>query len=283
MPSISAELEQEQEFEQLELEGETELELLELENETENERGPEQEAFFNHLAAMADRGGRSQALRRVALAAAREALRGAARRAPAVEGEFEHELPEFEITLELNPARRSQLAAQLEHMAHAAAEASSEQEAAEQFLPLIPFAAKFALPLLGKALPAASKLLLRAGPKLIQRVAPSLTRGVGNLARALFRNQSTRPLLRALPRIARGTVTSLVRQIANGGQISPKFAAQALARQTLRTLRSPQTLARTYQRSVARDRQYHQHNRQVLGVPGAGQMRLLCGNCGQRR
>ena len=68
---------------EFELAGELEQELelaheLTNEFELEHEQETEHEAFFNHLAAMADRGGRSQALRRIALAAARSALKGQA-------------------------------------------------------------------------------------------------------------------------------------------------------------------------------------------------------------
>src|SRR5437588_12270278 len=52
-------------------------------------------------------------------------------------GEFESE-SEFEHEHELNPIRRVYPDALMEHMAHAAAEAENEHEAAEQFLPLIP-------------------------------------------------------------------------------------------------------------------------------------------------
>ena len=128
---------------------ESELELESLEFESFGEAEAEQEAFFNHLAAMADRGGRSQALRRVALAAAREALRGARRPWPAIEGEQEFELESegegefelegsFELEALLNPAQRGAALAMMEHMAHEAAHAENEQEAAEQFLPRFP-------------------------------------------------------------------------------------------------------------------------------------------------
>src|SRR5690349_7165550 len=81
---------------ELELEGELEHELelaheLASEFEMEHEQESEHEAFFNSLAAMADRSGRSQALRRIALAAGRAALRGQARPWPVVEGELELE------------------------------------------------------------------------------------------------------------------------------------------------------------------------------------------------
>jgi hypothetical protein len=61
--------------------------------------------------------------------------------------------------------------------------------------------------LLGKA---GSQLIRRAAPRILGRVAPRLTRGVANVARTLFRNPTTRPLLHAVPRIARGTVRTLV-------------------------------------------------------------------------
>src|SRR5882724_3870117 len=128
---------------------------LSSEFELEHEQEAEHEAFFNHLAAMADRRGRSQALRRIALAAARSALKSRARPWPVIEGEaelgeLESELGELEgaheLGLEASPAKLAQLAAMMEHEGHAAAEAANEQEAAEHFLPLIGLAAKFVLP-----------------------------------------------------------------------------------------------------------------------------------------
>ena len=116
---------------------EQELELAtELANEfeLEHEQEAEHEAFFNSLAAMADRRGRSQALRRIALAAARSALRGQARPWPVIEGEsgeLEGELGELESAQEFEfEASQAQLAnafAEMEHEGHAAAEAANEQ------------------------------------------------------------------------------------------------------------------------------------------------------------
>jgi len=274
MSSANAELEHE-----WELEGEFEHEH-EHEHEHENEHEAEAEAFFNHLSAMADRGGRSQALRRVAMAAAREAMRGAMQAAPAIEGELEGE-HEFELELEFDPVRRTNLDLMMEHMAHAASESESEQEAAEHFLPLIPLAAKFALPLLGKALPFAGKALAKFAPKLLGKVVPNLTRGIGNLARSLFRNRSTRPMLRALPRIARTTMATLGRSVAQGRSITPQAAARALATQAARTLSNPQILTQSYRRSVARDRRFHRQSTRLLGRPGpASPGSGACSNCG---
>jgi hypothetical protein len=255
---------------------------LELEHETESEQEQEQEAFYNHLAAMADRGGRSQALRRIALRAAREALRGAATAAPAIEGESEASTEfEFELELEFDPRRRANLDAMLEHLGHAAAESESEQEAAEHFLPLIPLAAKFALPMLGKALPFATKGLAKMAPKVLGKVVPQLTRGVGRLSRSLFRNRSTRPLMRALPRIARNTVTSLARQVVNGRQLTPRQAALTLARQTVRVLGNPRAAAQACRSSMAKDRIYHRRSRRLLGLPASRAAAPRCPCCGR--
>src|SRR5690242_12166903 len=164
--SAAHELELESELSSLESEGELELageleqelgfaQELASEFELEHEQEAEHEAFFNHLAAMADRSGRSQALRRIALAAARSALRGQQRPWPVIEGEageLEGELGElegaheFEHEFEASAARLAHHFAEMEHEGHAAAEAANEQEAAEHFLPLIGLAAKFVLP-----------------------------------------------------------------------------------------------------------------------------------------
>ena len=225
--------------------------------ELEHEHQAEHEAFFNHLAAMADRSGRSQALRRIALAAARSALKGQSKPWPVIEGESElagelelaSELgeleSEYEFEHEYSPAQMNQLAAMMEHAGHAAAESANEQEAAEHFLPLIGLAAKFIVPkLVGLAAKkvgglAAKKiggqLLRRIAPRLIRRVTPQLTRGVANVARTLYRNRTTRSLLHAMPRIARGTVTRLGRQIAAGKRITPQQAVRTLAQQSTHT------------------------------------------------
>src|SRR5262249_9713858 len=150
-------------------------------------------------------------------------------------GELESELGELEgaheFEFESSPAKLTQLAAEMEHEGHAAAEAANEQEAAEHFLPLVGLAAKFVLPKLagfaakklgGMAVKkiggrlvsrAGRQLLRRAAPRLIRRVTPQLTRGLANVTRTLYRNRSTRPLLHAVPRIARGTVSRIGRRI----------------------------------------------------------------------
>jgi hypothetical protein len=306
--SAATELELESE---LELEGESEFEVAgELEHELgtahelvhefelEHEQEAEHEAFFNHLAAMADRSGRSQALRRIALAAARSALRTQAKPWPVVQGEGELELEgelesEHELELEASPEQQAQFAAMMEHSGHAAAEAANEQEAAEHFLPLIGLAAKFVLPKLaglaakklggmavkkigGKLIRrAGSQLLRRVAPRMIRRVTPQLTRGIANVTRTLYRNRTTRPLVHAVPRIARTTVARLGRQIASGRRITPQGALRTLARQTARTINNPRALAQTYRRSLALDRRYHRRTRRILGRPAGAPVRAV--------
>lgn len=298
--SIASELELEYENEsEFELTNELEYELglanaLVNEYELEHELQGEHEAFFNHLAAMADRAGRSQALRRIARVAARAALQGKIKPWPVVEGEtelgefeFVSELgeleSEFELEFEYTPAQLARFAAMMEHSGHAAAEAANEQEAAEHFLPLIGLAAKFVLPKLAglaakklgglAAKKVGGQLIRKIAPRLIRRFTPQLTRGLANVTRTLFRNRTTRPLVHAVPRIARGTVYRLGRQIAAGKRITPQQAVQTLAQQTARTLSNPKTLAQTYRRSKALDHRYHQRTRKILGVPAGAPVR----------
>jgi hypothetical protein len=233
----------------------------------EHELAMEQQAFFNHLAAMADRGGRSQALQRIALAAAREALRSVRTAPPVIEGEseFAHELS-FEMEAASNPLRVEHANAMMEHMSHEAVTAESEQEAAEQFLPLIPLAAKVILPhaarFAAKALPSLAK---KVAPRIMARVVPHLTRGVSQVARTLFRSPATRPLLRTVPNIAKRTIANVARLAAHGRPITPRTAVRLLAHQTARTLSSPRQAVTAFRRSRALDRRYHRAAHPLIG------------------
>lgn len=251
------------------------MSVLNAESEYELEAGFEAESsvtrdselLFNSLAAMADRGGSSQALRRVALNAARAALRGATTRAPVIEGELEW----AGLVHESTATTLQELEAELEHLAHAAAEAESEQEAAEQFLPLIPLAAKLALPLVKRALPGAARALARSAPSALRRLSPGLSRGVSRVTRTLYQNPTTRPLVRAVPDIASRTLQSITSRLARGQRITPLRAAQILAQQTTRTLGHPGRLHRCLRHSVRADRRYHQqHGRAVRPAPHGG-------------
>jgi hypothetical protein len=252
------ELEALPEFEE-EYEGEWEGEL---EEEFEGEE------FFRTLAGVARRAVQSPALRRVGLAAGRAALRGFGDVGGAIGGaispggaalgrdlggvigrhasgwlpqsEFEGEF-EWELEGELNPIRRVYPDALMEHLGHAAATAQSEAEA-EAFL--------------GALIPLAARLIPRVAPT-IMRAAPGLIRGVSGVARTLLRSPTVRPLVRAMPTIARGTVANIARQVAQGQPVTPQTAVRTLARQTARVLGSPQQCVQALQRSRALDRRYH--------------------------
>jgi hypothetical protein len=313
----------------MELEFELENELShELEHELEHEisgahelehehtQEGEHEAFFNSLAAMGDRGGRSQALRRIALAAARAALRAQNQPAPAIQGEMEYEaLPELE--LEFSPVKLSSLPGQMEHMGHAAAEAETEQEAAEHFLPLIGLAAKFVLPKIAGAVArkVGGKLLSRAAGSVARRVAgtvarrvgsgvagqlrgragqiaqrvgrtlanrvqrnvPQLNRAVANVTRTLWRNRTTRPLVHAIPHAARRTMVQMARHAARGRRLHPRQGVRLFARNTARYISNPRLLSNIYRRSVRLDSRYHRHNRRIIGQPTYGSSPVSAG------
>jgi hypothetical protein len=193
-------------------------------------------------------------------------------------GEFEFE---GELEGELSPIRKIYADAMMEHLGELAAEAETEQEAAEHFLPLIGMAASKLLPVVAKAVvPLARKALPRIA-KAVTRVTPQLTRGIGKIARGLHRNPGTRRLLRAVPSVARRTVGSIARQAARGQRITPRTAVRTLARQTQRVLGSPRRRAMALRRHHLMDRRLHRRwGRGMVrphGRPAAGTRHVWAG------
>lgn len=260
---------------ELELETEWEDEL-----EMEGEWEGEDEQFFGRLASLARRAARSPALRRIGLSAARSALRGLSgvggRIAGAtgrqlgaqaanvlggylpqsefedeVEGEWETEV-EGEDEMFASPGQAAQTAALMAHLGRAAAEAESEDES-EAFL--------------GALIPLAARLVPRVAPA-IMRATPQLVRSMSNVGRTLLNNPSTRPLVNALPTVARNTAASLARQVAAGRQITPQTAVRTLAQQTANVLGNPQRAVRAYRQTRTLDRRYH--GGRVAAPAGAG-------------
>ena len=183
------------------------------------------------------------------------------------EGEFEGE---GELEQELNPVRKVYADAMMEHLAHLAAEAQTEQEAAEHFLPLVGLAAKKLLPVVAKA---AAPALRKALPRIAQavtRVEPRLTRGITGIARTLYRQPGTRRLLHAVPAIARRTVHSIARQAATGRPLTALNAIQTLARQTSRVLGHPHHRRRALRQSAWLDRRFHRHTGGGIARPHGG-------------
>jgi len=91
----------------------------------------------------------------------------------------------------------------------------------------------------------------------VMRAAPTLIRGVANVGRTLLRSPVTRPLIRAVPNIVRGTVADMARLTAQGRPITAQTAVRSLARQTYRTLRTPAQAGAAIRQTRAMDRQYH--------------------------
>lgn len=186
---------------------------------------------------------------------------------PRVEGELElHELElegegegEGEFEHEISPVRKVYSDAMMEHLGHLAAEAETEQEAAEHFLPLIGMAASKLLPMVARA---AMPMVRKALPRVVRavtRVQPQLTRGIGQIARGLYRRPATRPLLKAVPSIARRTVHAVARQAAAGKPVTPAAAARVLSGQMRKVLGQRTQRLRTLQRAGVMDRRLHRH------------------------
>jgi hypothetical protein len=278
--NTSAELEFLNELED-ELESELGVGAAEFETELSHEAGAELEAeqFFGALAGLASRAARSPALRRLALGAARSAIRAVTQR------EFETESGEHE----LSPIRRVYPDAMMEHLAHEAQEAETEQEAVEAFLPLIPLVAAKALPLAMKAAPLVAKLGAKVLPQLAGKVlpkiagkvaprlfgqfmrsAPQMSRAVQGLTRKLWQNQRTRPLLRTVPTIVRRASVQLMKGAMRGRPITPRNAVRAIASNSVRVLSNPRAGVGAYRRSRRLDRRFHApRGRRAGGGPAA--------------
>ncbi|HXG90953.1 MAG TPA: hypothetical protein VNN73_01115 [Blastocatellia bacterium] len=229
----------------------------------------ESEQFFGALAGLARKAIQSPTLRRIGLAAAQKALGGLGSVGGAIgkhlggasggalgrdlgstlgrhlsgwlpQREFESEF-ELEGEWEVNPQKRIYSDAMMEHFGHAAAAAESEAET-EAFI--------------GALIPLAAQLIPRVAPT-IMRAAPQLIRGISGVAKTLGSSPTTRPLLRTLPTIVRGTAANIARQVAQGQPVSPQTAVRTLARQTARVVGNPQQSVQAYQRSRALDRRFH--------------------------
>jgi hypothetical protein len=150
------------------------------------------------------------------------------------EGEFEDEFED-----EVSPTRKIYPDAMMEHLGELASEAETEDEAAEQFLPLIGMAASKLLPVVARAVAPAAKKLLPKIARAVTKAAPHLTKKIGTVARTLHRNPQTRHLLKVVPAIARRTVGSVARQAAHGRHITPHAAVRTLAKHARKILTHP--------------------------------------------
>jgi hypothetical protein len=129
----------------------------------------------------------------------------------------------------------------MEHLGHAAAETQSEAEAEA---------------LAGAMIPLIARLVPQAAPAVL-RATPGLVCGVAGVVRSLRQNPATRPLVRVVPAIVRGTATSIAQQVAQGTPVAPATAVRALARQAVRVLGSRPQAVQAFRRSRALDAQFH--------------------------
>ncbi len=218
---------------ELENEFETELED-ETEDEMEDEAGLEGEGWLGALGNIAG------------------SLLGESEDEYEAEDEYEGEDEE-----ELNPIRKIYPDAVMEHLGELAAEAESEDEAAEHFLPLIGMAASKLLPVVARAvLPTARKALPKIA-RVVTKATPHLTKGIVKVAKALHRNPQTRHLLKTVPAIARRTVGGIAHHAARGGHITPHAAVRHLARQTRRVLGTPGHRAHALRHHNLLERKFH--------------------------
>jgi hypothetical protein len=145
----------------------------------------------------------------------------------------------------------------MEHLGELAFEAESEDEAAEQFLPLIGMAASKLLPVAARALAPLAKKALPKIARAVTRSTPQLTRGIGKVTKTLYRNPQTRHLVKAVPTIARRTVGTIARQAAHGRRITPGTAVRTLARQARHVLGHPQRRRHALRRHNHLERTFH--------------------------
>lgn len=176
------------------------------------------------------------------------------------EDEYEDESSfefEAEAEEEISPIRKIYPDAMMEHLGEMAYEAESEDEAAEQFLPLIGMAASKLLPIAAKAIAPMAKKAMPKIARAVTKATPQLTRGIGKVTKTLYRNPQTRHLVKAVPAIARRTVGSIARQAAHGRRITPTTAVRTLAKQTRRVLANPHHRRHALRRHNHLERKFH--------------------------
>jgi hypothetical protein len=175
------------------------------------------------------------------------------------EGELEDESA-FEYEDEISPIRKVYPDAMMEHLGQLAAEAESEEEAAEHFLPLIGMAASKLLPVVAKAIAPMARKALPKIARAVTKASPHLTRSIGKVAKTLHRNPATRHLLKTVPAIARRTVGSIARQAAHGRHITPRTAVHTLAKQARRVLGHPLHRKHALRHHNHLERKFHRHH-----------------------
>jgi len=84
----------------------------------------------------------------------------------------------------------------------------------------------------------------------LRAILPHMVRGTAILTRLLRRRRATRPAVRAVPTIVRGTAQQLRRRAAAGQPVTRRTAARVMAAQTRRTLANPRLCTAAVRRNV---------------------------------
>jgi len=233
----------------------------------------QQEAFYESVTSAARQGRQHKQLGLLAMRAARAALVEGSNTCgcDGADGESENgAAQEWEGSpayFHQSFATESQPSALLmDHLAHAAAEAESDGEAFAFLAPLLPMAMK-ALPKLAMSL--GKKYLPQIASKLFKS-APKLTQGVQGAARALRATKAGRPLVRALPDVARKTTADLARQVAKGVDVTQDSALKMLARNIAGMLSNPRIVVKCVNTSRETDRRVHR------ALSGGGSAHCSC-------
>jgi len=172
------------------------------------------------------------------------------------EDEFEGE-DEYEGEDEISPIRKIYADALMEHLGELAAEAESEDEAVEHFLPLVGMAASKLLPVVAKAVAPMAKKAIPKIAHALTKSTPKLTHGIAKVTKALHRNPQTRHLLKTVPSIARRAVGKIAHHAARGGHITPRTAARHLAKAAHRVLGTPGHRAHALRHHNRLERKFH--------------------------
>lgn len=174
------------------------------------------------------------------------------------EYEFEDEY-EDEFEGEATSSRKIYSDAMMEHLGQLAAEAESEDEAVEHFLPLVGMAASKLLPVVAKAVAPMAKKVLPKIAHAVTKATPQLTKGIARVTRTLHRNPQTRHLLKTVPTIARRTVGNIAHKAARGAHVTPHAAVRTLAKQAHRVLGTPNHRVKALRLHNHLERKFHGH------------------------
>jgi hypothetical protein len=101
----------------------------------------------------------------------------------------------------------------------------------------------------------------------VARVAPTIVRGVSRVGGQLWRNPSTRRLVRTIPTVVQRTTADLAGQYARGRPITPTTATRTLARNVQQVLGSPNQRQQAVRSCQVMDRRWHAAVPAVTGRP----------------